>query len=139
MFSTPAAPERQWTPEDSASEPRPIHTAALAIPGERTGVAELDERGFLKVGLPETANNHYIFFWLSGRALDSGRQKGEFKSPCLRCFAFSFCYTAVLLYNFKTEAHSIQAPKCHFFRFRFFFGRRFFSSIDEGRNSNLDG
>ena len=88
MFSTPAAPERQWTPEDSASEPRPIHTAALAIPGERTGVAELDERGFLKVGLPETANNHYIFFWLSGRALDSGRQKGEFKSPCLCFFAF---------------------------------------------------
>ena len=115
MFSTPAAPERQWTPEDSASEPRPIHTAALAIPGERTGVAELDERGFLKVGLPETANNHYIFFWLSGRALDSGRQKGEFKSPCLRCFAFSFCYTAVLLYNFKTEAHGIQAPKCDFY------------------------
>ena len=44
-FSTPAAPERQRTPEDSASEPHPTHTAALAIPGERTGVApELGER-----------------------------------------------------------------------------------------------
>ena len=58
-FSTPAAPERQRTPEDIASVPRPTHTAALAIPGERTGVApELGERRFFKVGLPETANNH---------------------------------------------------------------------------------
>ena len=32
MFSTPAAPERQETPEDSAGVPRPTHTAALAIP-----------------------------------------------------------------------------------------------------------
>ena len=98
-FSTPADPERQRTPEDSASVPRPTHTAALAIPGERTGVApELDERGFFKVDFPETVNNHYIFFWLSGRALDSGRQNGEFKSPCLCCFAFFFllyCCTAV--------------------------------------------
>ena len=46
-FSTPAATERQQTPEDSASVPRLTHTAALAIPGERTGVApELGERGF---------------------------------------------------------------------------------------------
>ena len=75
-LSTPAATEHQQTPEDSASVPRPTHTAALAIPGERTGVApELGERGFLKVGLSETATNHYIFFWLSGRTLDSGRQQ----------------------------------------------------------------
>ena len=60
-FSTPAAPECQRTPEDSTSVPRPTHTAALAIPGESTGVApELGERGFLKVGLPETANNNYV-------------------------------------------------------------------------------
>ena len=39
MFSTPVAPERQGIPEDSASVPRPTHTAALAIPGEGTGVA----------------------------------------------------------------------------------------------------
>ena len=75
-FSTPAAPERQRTPEDSAGVPRPTHKAAFAIPGERVGVAhEFGERLFFRVGLPETANNHYIFFWLSGRALDSGRQK----------------------------------------------------------------
>ena len=62
-FSTPADPERQRTPEDSASVPRPTHTAALAIPGERTAVApELGERGFLKVGLRESANNHHISF-----------------------------------------------------------------------------
>ena len=45
-FSTSDALERQRTPEDSGSVPRPTHTAALAIPGERTGVAhELGERG----------------------------------------------------------------------------------------------
>ena len=92
MFSTPAAPEHQGTPEDSASVPRPTHTATLAIPGERTGVAaELGDQGFLKVGLPETANNNYILFWLSGRALDFGRQKIVFKSPCL-CFFFAFLH-----------------------------------------------
>ena len=65
MFPTPAAPERQETPEDSASVPRPTHTAAPAIPGERTGVApELGERGFWEVGLPETANNHYFSTYL---------------------------------------------------------------------------
>ena len=130
MFSTPAAPERQRTPEDIASEPRPTHTAALAIPGERTGVApELDERGFLKVGLPETANNHYFLFWLSGRALDSGRQKGEFKSLCLCCFAFSFCYTAVLLYCctiLKRRPMVFRPPNVTFFVSDFFWKTIFF-------------
>ena len=62
-FSTPAARERQPTPHDRATVPRPAHTAtaALAIPGERTGVAlELTDRGFLKVGLPEEANNPFF-------------------------------------------------------------------------------
>ena len=100
MFSTPPAPERQRTPEDSASVPRPTHTEALAISGERTGVApELGGRGFLKVGLPKTANDHYIFFWHSGRALNSGRQKSEFKSPCLCFFALLlFFHFFLLLY-----------------------------------------
>ena len=53
-----AAPERQPTPRGRTTVPHPAHTAALLIPGERTGVApELGERGFLKVGLPEAANN----------------------------------------------------------------------------------
>ena len=44
--------------------PRPAHTAALTIPGERTGVApELGERGFLKVGLPEAANKITLFYF----------------------------------------------------------------------------
>ena len=62
-FSTPAAPRRQPTPRDRATVPRPAHTAtaALAIPGERPGVAlELSDRGFLKVGLPEEANNPFL-------------------------------------------------------------------------------
>ena len=62
-FSTPTTSERQGTAEASASVPRPTHTAALVIPGERTAVApELGERGFLKVGLRESANNHHISF-----------------------------------------------------------------------------
>ena len=59
---------------DRATAPNPTHTAALAIPGERTGVAaKLDERRFLKVALSETARNNYIVHWLNGRALDSGQ------------------------------------------------------------------
>ena len=107
----------EWAKPALSERATPHHTAALAIPGERTGVVpEFGERGFLKSqppgdDLPGTVH----FISASGRALDCGRQKGEFKSPCLLCFAFSFCYTAVLLYNFKTEAHGIQAPKCDFY------------------------
>ena len=116
-FSTPAAPERQRTPKDNASEPRPTHTEALAIPGERKGVApELGERGLLKVGLPETTNNHYVFFWLSGIALDSERQKSEFKSPCL---CFFFCYhTAVLqVVLINVVVHTFSVFCCSFLRY----------------------
>ena len=104
-FSTPAAPERQRTHENSASVPRPTHTAALAIPGDRTGVApEVGERGFLKVGLPKMANNSYIFFWLSGRALDSGCQKSEFKSPSVCFFAFLLVFFCLLFFPYCTAA-----------------------------------
>ena len=105
MFSTPVAPERQGIPEDSASVPRPSHTATLAIPGEKTGVApKLGERGFSNVDLPETANNHYLFFWLSGRALDYGRQKSEFKSSCLLLvFRFFCCLSCCTLYRFTIK------------------------------------
>ena len=62
VLSTPAAPGRHPIPRDRATAPSPTHTAALAIPGERTGVAaKLGERRFFKVALPETASNHYIF------------------------------------------------------------------------------
>ena len=45
VFSTPAAPGRRPLPRERTNAPRPTHTAALAIPGERTGVAvELGER-----------------------------------------------------------------------------------------------
>ena len=47
-----------------------------------------------KVALPETASNHYISFWLSGRALDSGQAERQFKSPCLCFFA---CFLLVFL------------------------------------------
>ena len=71
-FSTPTAPGRHPIPRDRATVPRLAHTAALAIPVERTGFAsELGERRSV------VANNHYIFFWLSGtcRVLNSGRHR----------------------------------------------------------------
>ena len=96
---TAATPESHPIPRDRSTAPIPTHTAALAIPGERTGVAaKLGERRFFKVSLPETASNHYIPFWLSDRVLDSGQAERQFKSPCLCFFAFSFFFFAVLLY-----------------------------------------
>ena len=38
-FSTPAAPGRHSISRDRATVPRLAHTAAIATPGERTGVA----------------------------------------------------------------------------------------------------
>ena len=74
VFSAPAIPGRHPIPRGRAAAPSPTHTAALAIPGERTGVAaKLGERRFFNVALPETASNHYTFCWLKGRALDSGQ------------------------------------------------------------------
>ena len=76
--------------------------------------AKLGERRLFKVALPETARNHYIFFWLSGRALDSGqaeRQTVQIPHPAacyfvvqiplslLFCFCFFvlYCCTAVVV------------------------------------------
>ena len=82
VFSTPAAPGRHPIPRDRATAPSPTHTAALAIPGERTGVAaKLGERRFFKVALPETGSNHYIFCSLNGRALDSGQLERQLNLP----------------------------------------------------------
>ena len=39
VCSAPAAPGRHPIPRDRATVPSPTHTAALATPGERTGVA----------------------------------------------------------------------------------------------------
>ena len=44
--------------------PSPNHTADLAIPGEKKGVAaKLGERRFFKVAPPETARNHFFLFF----------------------------------------------------------------------------
>ena len=91
-------------PRDRSTAPSPTHTAALAMPGERTGVAaKLGERRFFKVALPETATTRYISFWLSGRALDSGQAERQFKSPpflfffCLFVSAVLYCCTIIVL------------------------------------------
>ena len=60
---TAATPRRHPIPRDCATAPIPTHTAALAIPGGRTGVtAKLGERRFLRVkknnAHTETASNH---------------------------------------------------------------------------------
>ena len=62
-FPTSSASGRHPIPRDRATALSPTHTATLEIPGERTGVAaKFGERGVLKVGLSEAANNtiHYI-------------------------------------------------------------------------------
>ena len=85
------------SPRERATAPSPTHPVALAIPGERTGVAaKLGKRRFFKVALPETASNHYISFWLSGRALDSGQAEHQFISPFLRFLLFFSLF--ILLY-----------------------------------------
>ena len=74
VFPTPVAPGLHPVPRDRATRPSPTHTAALAIPGDRTGVAaKLGERHFFKETLPMTASNHYIFCLLNGSALYSGQ------------------------------------------------------------------
>ena len=50
VFSTPAIPGHHPIPRDRATAPRPTHTAALAIPGERTGVTvKLGEHDFSNI------------------------------------------------------------------------------------------
>ena len=58
-FLTPAVPEHQPTHRGRATVPRPPHTAALGVPGERTGAAaKLGERraSIVEVALPGLAN-----------------------------------------------------------------------------------
>ena len=87
-FRAPLGP-----PRPHATAPSPTHTAALATPGEITGVAaKLGERRFFKVALPETARNRDVCF--SRRALDSGQAELRFKSPLVFfCFFFIPCCT----------------------------------------------
>ena len=89
MFSTPAAPERQRTPEDSASVPRPTYAAAHAISGERKGVPpELGERGCLKVALPETST--FSFGSALERSILSARRVSS--NPPVSAFLLSFFF-----------------------------------------------
>ena len=107
-----ASPERHPIPGDRVTAPSSTHTSALAIPGERTGVAaKLGDRQFFKVALPETASSHNFSFRLSGRSLDSGQSERQFKSPCL--FFYAFPPPFLLLYG------SSNPPVC-FFIFAFF-------------------
>ena len=70
--------------------PRPRDRAKSYPHSSPRDTRRKNERRFLKVGLPETANNHYISFWLSGRVLDSGKGERQFESPCLCFFVFFF-------------------------------------------------
>ena len=94
-----ASPEHHPIPRDRVTAPSSTHVSALAIPGERTGVAaKLGDRRFFKVALPETASSHNFSFRLSGRSLDSGQSERQFKFPCLFFYAFPplfFCCTGV--------------------------------------------
>ena len=84
-------------PRDRATAPSPTHTAALAIPGERTGVAaELGERRFFKVTLPEAVSNHYIFY-VGSTVERSTLDRASVESRLSLRFRLFFCCTAVLL------------------------------------------
>ena len=92
-------------PRDRATAPSPTYTAAVAIPGERTGVAaKLGERRFFKISLPETASNLHIFFWLSGKVLNSAQVERQLKPPCL-------CFYALFLLYFLLYVSS-NSPVC---------------------------
>ena len=92
-----------------ATAPYPPQTAAHgAASGGRTGAAAtLGERGLLKVGLPEAANNHSFFFWVSGtRALDSGQSEQQLFEPRLPS---SLVFLFVLLLGFNKN-HYVSSP-----------------------------
>ena len=74
------------------------------IPGGRTGVtAKLGQQRVFKFALPETASNHYILYWLNGRALDSGQTERQLNLPVS---AFSLFLSAeVLLYVLLLYTH----------------------------------
>ena len=103
VFSTPAAPERHPIHRIRATAPSPTHTAVLAIPGDRTGVAaKLSERRFFKVALPETATNQYSL--CGGTVERSILDRGSVESPRL-CVVALFPVVA-LLYVFLLYTHS---------------------------------
>ena len=99
VFSTPAAPGRHPILSDHPTTPRPTHTAALAIPSDRTGVAaKLGERRFFRVALQETASIGYILCWLNCRALDSGQKERQLNLPvsAFSLFFMLYCCTIIV-------------------------------------------
>ena len=95
IFSTPAIPGRHPIPRDRATAPSPTHTAALAILGERTGVAaKIGERRFFKVALPETVSVH---FYVGSTVERSILDRASVESRLSLRFRFFCCCTAVLL------------------------------------------
>ena len=95
VCSTPAAPGLHPTPRDRATAPSPTHTAALAILGERTGVAaKIGERRFFKVALPETVSVH---FYVGSTVERSILDRASVESRLSLRFCFFFCGTAVLI------------------------------------------
>ena len=74
----PPAPPDLPTPRDRAkSHP---HSSRSPRDSRRKNGRRSQTRGerrLFKVALPETASNHYIFCWLSGRALGSGQTERQ--------------------------------------------------------------
>ena len=98
FFQHPAAPGCHLVSRDRATVPSPTHTAALAISGERMGVAaKHGQRNILQSCSP--GDGKYSLHFLSaqrGRALHSGHAERESKSVYLCFFALFtfFCCTA---------------------------------------------
>ena len=110
------SPERHPIPRDRATAPSPTHTAALVIPGSRTGVAaKLGERVFSK--LPSRRRQVITTFPFGSAVERSILDKQsvssipplcffaffllffpvvrEFKSPCLLYIFIFLCCTAI--------------------------------------------
>ena len=91
--------------------PSPTYKAALAISGERTGVAaKIGEKRLFKVALPETTSNHYVSFWLGGIALVSGQAERQFNPSCSVFFALFF----TLFFAFFCFSSAVGKFKCPF-------------------------
>ena len=80
-----------------------VHGLQQTLSKDICTAAKLGERRLFKVALPEAARNHYISFWLSGRALDSGQaERQEYAAVSL---LFFFCFFVLL-----TPSMLVQIP-----------------------------
>ena len=92
--------------------PHPIHTGALAITGNRTGVApEFGEGGLSKVAPPKAANNRYdyhVCFWGGSQPVRvHGQSSGSMLTSvvCVRVHIFASFFASVKTHTISRRSH----------------------------------